>query len=168
MSTAYELSPLRKLAGSGGKTSDYWRDTDLQIEGPAVAQLHGLFLQHWSSQQGPRLVEPEPTGKVPPMGKEIVRVIGSASSDMIPRYYATVLSAIQNAEKSVWLTAAYFVPTDDEVDHLCRAAKRGVDVRLLLPSKSDSDLALAVGHSNYSELLTAGVRIYEMQNEVLH
>jgi phosphatidylserine/phosphatidylglycerophosphate/cardiolipin synthase-like enzyme len=50
MSTAYELSPLRKLAGSGGKTSDYWRDTDLQIEGPAVAQLQALFLQHWFSQ----------------------------------------------------------------------------------------------------------------------
>jgi cardiolipin synthase A/B len=168
MSTAYQRNPLGKLVGSGGTTSDYWRDTDLEIEGPAVAELQRLFLQHWSSQQGPTLVEPDPSGKLPPMGKEIVRIIGSSSSDAIPRYYATLLSAIRNADKSIWLTTAYFVPTEDEVDDLCRAAKRGVDVRLLLPSKSDSDRALAVGHSNYGELLEAGVRIYEMRNEVVH
>jgi len=79
-----------------------------------------------------------------------------------------VLSAIRNAEKSIWVTAAYFVPTDQEEEDLKAAARRGVDVRLLLPSESDSERALAVGRSHYSDLLEAGVKIYETQNLVLH
>ena len=79
-----------------------------------------------------------------------------------------LLSAIRNAEKNVWVTTAYFVPTEEEVENLIYAARRGVDVRLLLPSKSDSDRALAVGHASYGDLLEGGVKIYETQNEVLH
>jgi cardiolipin synthase len=80
----------------------------------------------------------------------------------------TVLSAIRNAESSVWITAAYFVPTHQEKRDLMRAARRGVDVRLLLPSHSDSSPALQVQHSHYSELLEAGVKIYERHEGILH
>jgi len=66
------------------------------------------------------------------------------------------------------LSAAYFVPTDQEEEDLIGAAKRGVDVRLLLPSDSDSKMALAIGRSHYGYLLEAGVKIYEIQNVVLH
>ena len=79
-----------------------------------------------------------------------------------------MLSALRNAEKNVWLSAAYFVPTDQEEEDLIGAARRGIDVRLLLPSDSDSKMALAVGRSHYGYLLEAGVKIYEVQNEVLH
>src|SRR5262249_35299541 len=64
--------------------------------------------------------------------------------------------------------AAYFVPTSQEEDDLVAAAKRGIDVRLLLPSESDSKMALVVGRSHYGTLLRAGVKIYEVQKEVLH
>jgi cardiolipin synthase len=97
-----------------------------------------------------------------------VRVIGSTPDRGIPRYYVTVLSAIRNAEKSIRVTAAYFVPTDQEEEDLIAAAQRGVDVRLLLPDQSDSERALAVGRSHYADLLEAGVKIYETQNLVLH
>lgn len=60
------------------------------------------------------------------------------------------------------------MPTAREIDDLIAAARRGVEVRLLLPGESDSDLALTVGRSNYSELLKAGVKIYETRNEILH
>jgi cardiolipin synthase len=66
------------------------------------------------------------------------------------------------------LSAAYFVPTDQEEEDLIAAAQRGVDVRLLLPSDSDSKMALAIGRSHYAYLLKAGVKIYEIQKEVLH
>jgi cardiolipin synthase len=66
------------------------------------------------------------------------------------------------------VSAAYFVPTDQEEEDLMAAARRGVDVRLLLPGDSDSPRALAVGRSHYSDLLEAGVKIYETQNVVLH
>jgi len=98
----------------------------------------------------------------------VVRIIGSTPDEKTPRFYVTLLSAIRNAEKNVWLTAAYFVPTDQEEEDLISVAKRGVDVRLLLPSDSDSKMALAVGRSHYGYLLEAGVKIFEVQNEVLH
>ncbi len=60
------------------------------------------------------------------------------------------------------------MPTDQEEEDLIAAARRGVDVRLLLPSNSDSKMALAVGRSHYAYLLAAGVKIFEIQNEVLH
>ncbi|MEA2781821.1 MAG: cardiolipin synthase [Rhodospirillaceae bacterium] len=167
LSSTYE-HPLGSLVGSDGSSSDYWRDTDLRIQGPAVAELQKLFLQHWAKQKGPPLNQASFFPTVPASGKQVVHIIGSEHDDTIPRYYATLLSAIRNAQKNIWVTTGYFVPTRDEVEDLIRAARRGVDVRLLLPGKSDSPLALAVGHSRYENLLEAGVKIYETQHEVLH
>jgi cardiolipin synthase A/B len=169
LSSAYESHPFAKLAGSAGEpAADHWRDTDLEIMGPAVTQLQQLFVQHWIAEGGPAQSAGNSTTSVPEMGRQIIRVIGSTSDDVIPRYYATLLSAIRKAEKTIWITTAYFVPTEDEKEDLIRAVRRGVDVRLLLPGKSDSDLALAVGRANYEDLLEAGVKIYETQNEFLH
>jgi cardiolipin synthase A/B len=145
-----------------------WLDTDLEIQGPVVAQLQQLFLDHWREQDGPALTDADFFPKIAPAGKEIVRIIGSTPDDGVPRYYVTLLSAIRTAEKSVWITAAYFVPTHREMADLIDAARRGVDVRLLLPGTSDSDLAQAVARSRYEDLLEAGVKIYETRNEMLH
>jgi cardiolipin synthase A/B len=164
LSTTYQSS-----AGSGGKQpGQHWRDTDMEIVGPAAAQLQTLFLQHWQQQNGPALEHDLYFPRLPPQGSEVVRIVGSTPDDKVPRFYVTLLSAIRNAEKNVWLSAAYFVPTGQEEEDLVDAAKRGVDVRLLLPSDSDSKMALAVGRSHYGTLLEAGVKIYEAQNQVLH
>lgn len=168
LSTDYESSGSGKSGGISGKPDQYWRDTDLEIDGPAVAQLQRLFMEHWSEQKGPALDESLYFPKIPPSGTEVVRIVGSTPDKGVPRYYVTLLSAIRNAEKNVWLSAAYFVPTDQEERDLIMAAKRGVDVRLLLPSDSDSKMALEIGRSHYGYLLEAGAKIYEVQNEVLH
>ena len=168
LSTTYQSSSLGKSGNVKGKPDARWRDTDLEIDGPVVAQLQTLFLDHWNGQKGTPLNVDKFFPTVPPKGMEVVRIIGSAPEHAIPRYYVTVLSAIRNAEKSIWVSAAYFVPTDQEEEDLMAAARRGVDVRLLLPGDSDSPRALAVGRSHYSDLLEAGVKIYETQNLVLH
>jgi cardiolipin synthase len=168
MSTAYEQHPFGSLVGSGGTPTDYWRDTDLEIQGPAVAELQRLFVQHWVEQKGPKLDHADFFPKVPAMGREVLHIIGSTHGEIIPHYYATLLSAIRNAQNRILVTTGYFVPTEEEDEDLREAARRGVDVRLLLPGKSDSQLALAVGRSHYRELLEAGVKIYETPNEVLH
>ena len=168
LSTTYQSSGGAGSGGAGGKPAAYWRDTDLQIDGPAAAQLQKLFLEHWQEQKGPPLDAALYLPTVLPKGREVVRVIGSTPDEKTPRFYVTLLSAIRNAEKNVWLSAAYFVPTDQEEEDLITAARRGVDVRLLLPSDSDSKMALAVGRSHYGYLLEAGVKIFEVQNEVLH
>jgi cardiolipin synthase A/B len=168
LSADYEVQSLAKSGAIKGKPSEFVRDTDLQIDGPAVGQLQALFLEHWSAQKGTPLNQAKFFPTLPPKGDEVVRTLGSAPKDAVPRYYVTMLSAIRTAEQRISLSTAYFVPTEKEVIDLIAAARRGVEVRLLLPSESDSDLALTVGRSNYRELLEAGVKIYEVRNEVLH
>jgi cardiolipin synthase len=127
-----------------------------------------VFRDHWKSEQGPPLDEtgffPKPAAK----GKEVARIIASAPDQKISRYYVTLVSALRNAGTEAWISAAYFVPTPEEMDALTEAARRGIDVRLLLPDVSDSKEAIEAAHSHYSELLDAGVKIYETQNVVLH
>ncbi|HEX4636119.1 MAG TPA: phospholipase D-like domain-containing protein [Rhizomicrobium sp.] len=168
LSMSYQSSFGPGSGGAGGKGAPYWRDTDLEIDGPVVAQLQALFLEHWDQQKGPPLDRAQYFPTVSPQGREVARIIGSTPDKEVPRFYVTLLSAIRNAEKNVWLSAAYFVPTSQEEQDLVAAAKRGIDVRLLLPGNSDSKMALAVGRSHYGILLEAGVKIYEVQNEVLH
>ena len=152
----------------GPQQPERWHDVDLQIDGPAVRALTQLFDQHWLDQGG---AAEELIGDVVPLaarGDEVVRIIGSEGGRLKPRYYATLLSAIRSAGTHIWVTAAYFVPTHQEKEALARAARGGVDVRLLLPSHSDSSAALAAQQSHYTELLGAGVRIYERDKGILH
>lgn len=165
--TAYQPHPHARLVASDGPHPETWHDTDLEIDGPAAAELQQVFLAHWAAEQGPALppiADPPP----PAAGNEALRIIASDHNDTIPRYYATILSAIQSAEKNIWIATAYFVPTDEEEQALIAAAQRGVDVRLMLPGQSDSQLALAVGRSQYGDLLKAGIKLYELQDGMLH
>ena len=145
-----------------------WHDVDLQIDGPAVRELKQLFEQHWISQGGAAAELIASVEALTARGDEVVRIIGSQGGQLTPRYYATLISAIRSAATHIWVTAAYFVPTHQEYRALARAARRGVDVRLLLPSHSDSAAALAAQHSHYAQLLGAGVKIYERSDGILH
>ena len=175
LSSTYQSAPS---AGEGKVTpaaetqlpQDVWHDTDIQINGPVVRDLEKLFKEHWREQEGVPLEGDDDPPQLPaqPPGDEVVRILGSSPAKLKRRYYVTVISAIRNAESSIWITGAYFVPTHQEKEGLMAAARRGVDVRLLLPSRSDSGPALAVQHSHYEELLHAGVKIYERDDGILH
>lgn len=145
-----------------------WRDTAIQLEGPAVAQVQELFRDHWLAKQGPALDESHFFPALAASGGEIVRIIGSAPEEEIPRYYVTLISALRSAETRAWISAAYFVPTPEQLEELIAASERGVDVRLLLAEKSDSQDAIAAAQSHYGDLLDAGIRIYETRNVVMH
>lgn len=168
LSADYQSTPFEGKSSASGQPANYWHDTDIQIDGPVVAQLQKLFVEQWNSQKGPALDTAKFYPNIAAKGTELARVIGSSPHSAASRYYVTLVSAIRNAEKSVVLTAAYFVPTKDEKDALIQAAKRGVDVRILLPSRSDSKTILAVQHSFYDDLLEAGVKIYELHQVILH
>ncbi len=168
LSTNYQVHKFAKSGAIPGRSHEYTHDTDLQIEGPAVKQLQLLFVRHWQAQNGPPLDQAKFFPAISPQGREVIRIVGSTPRDTIPPYYAIMLSAISSAKQHIFIATAYFVPTAEEVDALAAAAKRGVDVRLLLPGDSDSDMALRVGRSNYPKLLAGGVKIYETRNEVLH
>ena len=97
-----------------------------------------------------------------------MRVVGSTpgESNRIP--FIVYVSAITFAEHSVHVTNSYFIPDDQIVKALTDAAKRGVDVKILLPGITDSKLALYAQRYHYSRLLKSGVKIYECNNSLLH
>lgn len=170
LSTSYEsetpLSPEPPHQGSP-TPGPVWHDIDLEIRGPAVGQLSKLFREHWHDQKAPPLA-PDPEFSARPDGNQIVRVIGSSPARVAPRYYATVLTAIRSAQNSIWMTAAYFVPTHQEVRALKHAARRGVDVRIILPSHTDVPEIIPVQRSYYGGLLRAGIKIYERRTGIVH
>jgi cardiolipin synthase len=145
-----------------------WRDTDLQIEGPVVGELQKLFMGTWEKQRGRPLAPKEYFPALQVQGKDIVRAIGSTPDDPYSLIYLTLISAIGNAEGQVHLTHAYFVPDPQLLNSLIDAAGRGVDVKLILPSHSDSNSAFHAGRSHYSTLLKGGVKIYERRGALLH
>ena len=145
-----------------------WRDTDLQLQGPAVAELQKLFLAAWAQQQGPVLAAKAYFPAAEAAGRQVVRVVGSSPEEPFSQIYATLLSAIGSAETSVHITNAYFAPDPQLLAALQAAARRGVDVTLILPGKTDSALIFHVGRGYYTELLQAGVHIFERRGKVLH
>jgi cardiolipin synthase len=159
-------------SGRGSKTpvgpKNGWRDTDIQVDGPVVSEFQKLFIQTWNKQHGKPLAQRNYFPTVAPQGKEIVRAIGSTPDDPYSLNYLTLISAISNAEKQVYIANAYFVPDPQLVQALLDAEARGVDVRLILPSQSDSATVFHAGRSHYSELLEGGVKIYERRGAVLH
>jgi cardiolipin synthase len=160
-------SSVRRSEGPANAATG-WRDTDVQIEGPVVAEFQKLFMQTWDKQHGKPLAQKDYFPALAPQGKDIVRAIGSTPDDPFSLIYLTLISAITNAEKQVHITSAYFVPDPQLLKALLDAAGRGVDVKLILPSQSDSHSAFYAGHSHYSKLLQGGVKIYERRGALLH
>lgn len=150
------------------KTDTPWRDTHLRMAGPVVSEFQKLFMATWSEQHGAPLASRDYFPEIGSQGNEVVRAIGSSPEEPYSQIYVTLLSAINSAETRVYLTNAYFVPDPQLLAALKEAVQRGVDVRLLLPEKTDSVLVYYASRSYYDELLNAGVKIYLRQDALLH
>ncbi|HUR89900.1 MAG TPA: cardiolipin synthase [Ramlibacter sp.] len=168
ISSVYSSGSSIGRSGRPVDPSSGWRDTDVQIEGPVAAEFEKLFQQTWEKQRGKPLAQKVDVRPASPKGNNIVRAIGSTPDDAYSLIYLTLVSAITNAEKQVYITNAYFVPDPQLLKALVDAAHRGVDVKLVLPSQSDSSAAYHAGRSYYTELLEAGVKIYERRGALLH
>ncbi len=144
-----------------------WRDTDVRITGPAAEQFEGIFAQTWADQHGPPLPPPPP----PPtahQGSAVVQAIDGTPTQHRALIYRTLLVMISLARTSIHLTTGFFAPTPD-LDHaLEAAARRGVDVEILVPAHSSSATVIAAGRAHYEDLLEAGVKIFERRRVVLH
>ena len=156
--------------GSRKKPDDSpaWRDTDLRLRGPVVADLQKLFIAIWEKQKGKPLAARDYFPQPDVAGGQVVRAIGSTPDDPFSLIYVTLLSAIGSAESSVLLTNAYFIPDPQLLATLEAAARRGVDVKLILPSRTDSTFVFHAGRAHYDRLLRAGVKIYERRDVILH
>jgi cardiolipin synthase len=173
ISDSYSSSPLG-MPASGGKRSpgidddEGWRDTHIQVEGPVVAEFQRLFLGTWTRQADAPPTKRHYYPELPAQGDEIVRAIGSRADEEASPIYMTLVSAITRAESEVHLTVAYFGPDPTLLKALTGAAQRGVKVKLVLPSYTDSVAIFHLGRSYYTKLLKAGVEIYERHGAVMH
>lgn len=147
-----------------------WRDTHVVVRGPVVDQFQKLFDDAWRSQDCPtadgggQKINP-PAARAGSMAMRLVAADPLAERSEL---YLALLSAIEHARRRVWLTYGYFVPDERIHRALQDAARRKVDVRLVLPGFSDFWAPLHAGRSRYGELLEAGVRIFERHDALLH
>lgn len=156
-----------RWVGDPSRGTEPWRDTGVEVAGPAVADLAHAFSRAWA-EQGP----PIPPGELPRqenlprMGDVSVRVIGTEPSTAGLLRLDQLITA--TARRSLWITDAYFVGSPLYVQSLRSAALDGVDVRFLVPGQSDLGLVKRLGTAGYRPLLEAGVRVFEWNGPMLH
>ncbi|MDH3238077.1 MAG: cardiolipin synthase [Deltaproteobacteria bacterium] len=158
----------------GPKREKYqWRDIGVEIHGPAVRDLQVIFLDDWAFATE----EVRPRGHLfpsfpPPPGKSArsgtLQVVASGPDRALRPIYQGVFTAFTSARRRIWIATPYFVPDDAIGTSLENAALRGIDVRLIVPEKSDLRMVWLAGKSYFDELMLAGVKIYLYRPTNIH
>ncbi len=148
---------------------EHWRETHVCVEGPAVLDLFGAFLENWTEATGRLLTGNhivDPGFYDDGVALHVTRSTpNGGATAMTELFYC----AIAGARERVWLTTAYFAPDRSFEEILCAAAHRGVDVRVLVNGQEvDKEVARRAGHRSYDKLLGAGVRLFEYDKTMLH
>ncbi len=148
---------------------DEWRETHFRVEGPAVDALRAAFIGDWLEESDELFGDVDRFEPQPHAGDSMVAgIVGSAEIGMSPIASAFV-TMLELAERSIHITTPYFNPTDLFVKRMVEAARRGVDVQVLMPGPHiDKRVAQIVAEDRYEELLDGGVRIWRYQPSMLH
>lgn len=152
---------------TGTRDRKPWRDTHLRITGPAVKGLHNSFAVDWNFMNRklltmPEAITPSPTGN---MG---VQIVASGPTDLWNGNSFVVLRAISTAKKCLFIQTPYFVPSDSLLKALQLAALSGVDVRVMIPRRTDSTILRHASGSYIKECLLSGIKIYLYDDAMMH
>lgn len=145
-----------------------WKDTHLRIEGPAVRQIQEVFIEDWFFAAEENLADEVYLSSQAAAGSSLVQVIPTGPDQAHPILAHVLFAALALARKSIRISTPYFVPGPGLIAALQHAALRGIDVEILIPSRTDSKIVLWAGRSYYPELARAGVRIHEFRHGMLH
>jgi cardiolipin synthase A/B len=158
----------RDWKGDPSRGVEPWRDTGVEIRGPAVAEMDRAFARVWTASCGEEIAPEELPAReeIEEQGSVALRVIAT-EPNTVGLYRLEQLVAA-GAREYLWLTDAYFIGTTMYVQSLRAAAQDGVDVRLLVPSASDIPVVSALSRANYRALLEAGVRVFEWNGSMIH
>jgi cardiolipin synthase len=149
------------------KRFGHWRDTHIQIEGPAVQGLQIAFLEDWYWAAGNvPLVNWDP--QVCSAEEVETLILPTGPADAFDNCSLFFVQSLQSARQRIWITSPYFVPNESVVEALQLAALRGVDVRIMLPEKPDKRLVWLAAFSYIPEVGQAGVKFYRYQHGFLH
>ena len=166
----------RMWVGEPDRGRDPWRDTGVEVRGPAVADIEDAFADAWAAAG-----EPLPEEDHPRTGRAVIHV-GDKGEDAVDDVALRVIATVPNtaglfridqlvaglARKTLWLTDAYYAGTTPYVQALRAAARDGVDVRLLVPGATDIPTIRLLSRAGYRPLLEAGVRVFEWNGTMLH
>lgn len=152
-----------------------WRDSAIRIEGPAAVNMQQAFDVMWARVTGKerrgmhRMTTKRPSGAHLDPSRDAPALVGIIEGEPLRLRVARALQmqAI-GAEKSIWIASAYFIPSWAEVEALTGAARDGVDVRVLVPSRNDHPWVTLLTRRYYRQLLTNGVRIWEWKGDMMH
>lgn len=145
-----------------------WRETMLAIQGPVLADWQSLFLDVWNYHAAQPLAVPQPVHAIVYRDGMTGRVTATSGA-LVQETVRSLIARVRTAERRVWISTAYFIPSRKLRRALRHAAKRGVDVRLLLPGRhTDHPAVRHAGRRFYLRLLHSGVRIFEFQPRFLH
>src|SRR6185295_3063695 len=151
-----------------GRTKGHWRDTDVEVEGPAVRQLQGALVESWRETTGNVLGGETYFPALAPAGGSDAQVVKSSPMSGSFDAYLFYLMSIAAAKKSIYITNPYFLPGDRLTEALLAAASRGVRVVLLTPGVIDWQVVYRASRSGFGPLLLGGIKIYEYQPALMH
>lgn len=152
----------------GDKRLGYWRDTHLRVEGDAVYELQHIFVRDWQLASGEMLDDPAYWPPHACTSHERVQILSSGPGLGGNKILDGLLAAVGAAKERIYIATPYFIPDCGLASALRMAAKRGVDVRLIVPGIADSNLVLAATLSHAADLQAAGVRVYRYQRGFIH
>ena len=170
-SRAYRIAS-KQARGSGlskqKSLDEGWRDTHIGVRGTGARHLEDLFREIWRDAACSGEIRAPQEQLATPAGSMLVQIVAGTPKDDLNEIYVTLLSVITYAQESIDITRAYFVPDDALEKALREAAKRGVAVRIILPSYSDFSGVFYAGRAHYDELLESGVQLFELESAFLH
>ena len=147
----------------------HWRDSHYRLDGPAVAQMQAAFMDNWIKTTGKVLQGEAYFPELEPMGEALGQVFTSSPSGGGDSMQLMYLLSITAAERTIDLSAAYFVPDELTRKALRSALDRGVRLRIIVPGKHiDAEVVRQASRSNWGELLEAGAQIHEYQPTMFH
>jgi len=148
---------------------NHWRDTVARVEGPAVSQMQFAFMDNWVKSRGELLTGLDYFPQIAPRGSHTAQVIKSSPSEGSSTVKLMYIISIVSAQKSIYISNAYFVPDRDTIRALEGAVRRGVDVRVIVPGEdSDVPIVRQASRLHYDLLLPRGIRIFEYQPTMMH
>jgi len=150
------------------QSPEHWREVHARLEGPIVAKLQGAFQQHWVRETRESISGANDFPPLPPAGPLRTQLIASHSFSVSPISLVQAV-AFASAEKTIFITNAYYAPSRNQVKLLTAAAARGVDVRVLVPgTHNDQPMVKSAGRGSFGLLLRGGVKIYQYESTMIH
>ncbi|MBW8173778.1 phosphatidylserine/phosphatidylglycerophosphate/cardiolipin synthase family protein [Ornithinimicrobium sp. Arc0846-15] len=150
----------------GSLYATQWRDTHVRLQGEAVWELENTFVDFWNRHKRRGLADLPDSGT--PSWDPAIRAARNEPSRIVYPVRGLYLEAIDRATESIWITQAYFIPDREIQEGLMSAAARGVDVRVILPQRSNHVIADVVSRSYFATLLAGGVRLFMYQDAMVH